>query len=67
MTSTEERRLGDPLRRRSLYQRIEHPDVKKEAEILDIRTVDAPLELKAHGGRTCAGIAGLQPGQAALD
>jgi MoxR-like ATPase len=48
MTSNQERRLGDPLRRRSLYQRIEHPGVKKEAEILDIRTVDAPLELKAQ-------------------
>lgn len=48
MTSNQERRLGDPLRRRSLYQRIEHPDVSKEAEILDIRTVDAPLELKAQ-------------------
>jgi MoxR-like ATPase len=48
MTSNQERRLGDPLRRRSLYKRIEHPDVKKEAEILDIRTVDAPLQLKAQ-------------------
>jgi MoxR-like ATPase len=48
MTSNQERRLGDPLRRRSLYQRIEHPDVRKEAEILDIRTVQAPLELKAQ-------------------
>jgi MoxR-like ATPase len=48
MTSNQERRLGDPLRRRSLYKRIEHPNVRKEAEILDIRTVDAPLELKAQ-------------------
>lgn len=48
MTSNQERRLGDPLRRRSLYQRIEHPDVRKEAEILDIRTADAPVELKAQ-------------------
>lgn len=48
ITSNQERRLGDPLRRRSLYKRIEHPDVQKEAEILDIRTVDAPLELKAQ-------------------
>ncbi len=48
MTSNQERRLGDPLRRRSLYKRIEHPDAAKEAEILDIRTVDAPLELKAQ-------------------
>ena len=48
MTSNQERRLGDPLRRRSLYKRIEHPDIRKEAEILDIRTVDAPMELKAQ-------------------
>lgn len=48
MTSNQERRLGDPLRRRCLYQRIEHPDVRKEAEILDIRTTEAPLELKAQ-------------------
>jgi MoxR-like ATPase len=48
MTSNQERRLGDPLRRRSLYQRIEHPDIRKEAEVLDIRTVQAPLELKAQ-------------------
>ena len=48
ITSNQERRLGDPLRRRSLYKRIEHPDVRKEAEILDIRTVDAPIELKAQ-------------------
>jgi MoxR-like ATPase len=48
MTSNQERRLGDPLRRRSLYKRIEHPDVRKEVEILDIRTVDATLELKAQ-------------------
>jgi MoxR-like ATPase len=47
MTSNQERRLGDPLRHRSLNKRIEHPDVSKESEILDIRTVDAPLELKA--------------------
>jgi MoxR-like ATPase len=48
MTSNQERRLGDPLRRRSLYHRIEHPTVQKEAEILDIRTVNAPLDLKAQ-------------------
>ena len=48
MTSNQERRLGDPLRRRSLYKRIEHPGVAKEAEILDICTPDAPLEVKAQ-------------------
>jgi hypothetical protein len=48
MTSNQERRLGDPLRRRSLYQRFEHPDVNKEAAILDIRTTGVPVELKAQ-------------------
>ena len=67
MTSNQERRLGDPLRRRSLYKRIEHPDVRKEAEILDIRTVDAPLGTEGAGGRTSAGLARLQPGEAAID
>ena len=67
MTSNQERRLGDPLRRRSLYQRIEHPDVKKEAEILDIRTVDAPRRTEGAGCRPRAGLTRLQPGQAAID
>ena len=28
LTSNEERRLGDPIRRRSLYVRVEHPDAR---------------------------------------
>lgn len=33
LTSNEERRIGDPLRRRSFYLRIEHPTAQREAEI----------------------------------
>ena len=40
LTSNEERRLGDPLRRRSLYLRIEHPTAEREAGILRLRTPD---------------------------
>jgi MoxR-like ATPase len=34
LTSNEERRIGDPLRRRSLYIRFGHPSVEREREIL---------------------------------
>jgi MoxR-like ATPase len=53
MTSNEERRLGDPLRRRSFYLRIEHPTPEREATILQLRTPDAPAEF--HRGM--AGLA----------
>ena len=38
LTSNEERRIGDPLRRRSFYLRIEHPTPKIEATILRLQT-----------------------------
>ena len=38
LTSNEERRIGDPLRRRSLYFRVEHPTPQREAKILRMRT-----------------------------
>jgi MoxR-like ATPase len=41
LTSNEERRLGDPLRRRSLYLRIEYPTPEREAEIVARRTPQA--------------------------
>ena len=53
LTSNEERRLGDPIRRRSLYLRIEHPTPEREAEIIASRTPGAPA--KFH--REMAGIA----------
>jgi len=38
LTSNEERRIGDPLRRRSFYLRVEHPTPDREAKILQLRT-----------------------------
>ena len=52
LTSNEERRIGDPLRRRSFYLRVEHPTAEREAEILALRTPDANKEFHA-------GLAGL--------
>jgi MoxR-like ATPase len=53
LTSNEERRLGDPIRRRSLYLRVEHPTPEREAEIIASRTPKA--DERFH--REMAGIA----------
>jgi MoxR-like ATPase len=47
MTSNEERRIGDPLRRRCLYLRFEHPTIERETKILELRTTTRQCEL--HG------------------
>ena len=47
LTSNEVRRIGDPLRRRSLYLRFEHPTIDLETRILERRTASAHAEL--HG------------------
>jgi MoxR-like ATPase len=52
LTSNEERRIGDPLRRRSFYLRVEHPTAQREAEIVALRTPDSTHEFHA-------GMAGL--------
>jgi MoxR-like ATPase len=52
LTSNEERRIGDPLRRRSFYLRVEHPTAEREAEIVALRTPEASPEFHA-------GMAGL--------
>lgn len=44
LTSNEERRIGDPLRRRSFYLRIEHPTPERAAKILQLRTPEASAE-----------------------
>jgi MoxR-like ATPase len=44
LTSNEERRIGDPLRRRSFYLRVEHPTPDREAKILQLRTPKATKE-----------------------
>jgi MoxR-like ATPase len=48
MTSNETRRLGDPLRRRSLYLRIEYPTVEREQEILSVRSSVEDRRLRAQ-------------------
>ncbi len=52
LTSNEERRIGDPLRRRSFYLRVEHPTAEREAEIVALRIPDSSHEFHA-------GMAGL--------
>lgn len=44
LTSNQERRLGDPLRRRSFYLVVEHPSAEREAAIVAKRTPDAGEE-----------------------
>jgi MoxR-like ATPase len=41
LTSNEERRICDPLRRRSFYIRFEHPTITREREILSLRSNEA--------------------------
>lgn len=53
LTSNEVRRLGDPLRRRSFYLRMEFPTIDREAEILNVRSTTTNSALK----RTIAGLA----------
>ena len=51
LSSNEERRLGDPLRRRCLYLRFEYPSVEREVEILATRSADnEPLLLGQMAG-----------------
>jgi MoxR-like ATPase len=45
LSSNEERRLGDPLRRRCLYLRFEYPTVEREVEILAARGADQETPL----------------------
>ena len=40
LSSNEERRLGDPLRRRCMYLRFEYPTVEREVEILAVRSAN---------------------------
>jgi MoxR-like ATPase len=43
LSSNEERRLGDPLRRRCFYLRFDYPSVERETEILSVRSpTDSP-------------------------
>jgi len=53
LTSNEERRISDPIRRRSFYLRIDHPTPQREAKILQLRTPNQSSEF--HRGM--AGLA----------
>jgi len=53
LTSNQERRLGDPLRRRSFYLVVEHPNAEREAAIVAERTPKA----SAATHRFIAGLA----------
>lgn len=46
LSSNEERRLGDPLRRRCIYLRFDYPTIERESEILALRGqgLSAPLQ-----------------------
>lgn len=48
LSSNEERRLGDPLRRRCLYLRFEYPAVDREVEILAARSENQEASLLAQ-------------------
>jgi len=45
LSSNEERRLGDPLRRRCLYLRFNYPTVEREVEILAVRSANQETPL----------------------
>ena len=48
LSSNEERRLGDPLRRRCFYLRFEYPTVERETEILAIRSTSQDPALRGQ-------------------
>lgn len=48
LSSNEERRLGDPLRRRCFYLRFEYPTVERETEILAIRSTSRDPALRGQ-------------------
>ena len=48
LSSNEERRLGDPLRRRCFYLRFEYPSVERETEILAIRSTSRDPALRGQ-------------------
>ena len=48
LSSNEERRLGDPLRRRCFYLRFEYPTVDREVEILALRITNQDPSLRGQ-------------------
>ncbi len=55
LSSNEERRLGDPLRRRCFYLRFEYPAIEREVEILSLRGTSQDPRLRGQvAGLACA-------------
>jgi MoxR-like ATPase len=55
LSSNEERRLGDPLRRRCFYLRFEYPVIEREVEILSLRGTTSDPRLRGQvAGLACA-------------
>jgi MoxR-like ATPase len=52
LTSNQQRRIGDPVRRRSFYLPVDYPTPEREAKIIEMRTPEASHEFHA-------GMAGL--------
>jgi MoxR-like ATPase len=48
LSSNEERRLGDPLRRRCFYLRFDYPTVERETEILAVRSKSENPQLRGQ-------------------
>ena len=48
LTSNDERRLGDPLRRRCLYLRFEYPTLEHEREILSVRRQPGSIQRRGQ-------------------
>ena len=48
LSSNEERRLGDPLRRRCFYLRFEYPTVGREQQILAVRNSSENVQLRGQ-------------------
>lgn len=48
LSSNEERRLGDPLRRRCFYLRFDYPTVERETEILSARSRNDSVRLRGQ-------------------
>lgn len=48
LSSNEERRLGDPLRRRCFYLRFEYPTIEREQEILAARASSESMRLRGQ-------------------
>src|SRR5439155_11601550 len=67
LTSNEERRIGDPLRRRSFYVRFDHPSVDREREILALQKPERRRECSRTDCGSGAGAPRLEFGEGAVD